>query len=48
MVKSVENQALSHLLKEYSKTTVVPIIAHVVFDIMVYGDRIVAPWWIWS
>jgi len=36
------------LLKEYSKSTVIPVIAHVIFDIMVYGDRVIAPWWIWA
>jgi membrane protease YdiL (CAAX protease family) len=36
------------LLKEYSKSTVIPVIAHMVFDIIVYGDRVIAPWWIWA
>lgn len=35
-------------LKEYSKNTLFPVLAHVVFDIIVYGDRITAPWWIWA
>jgi len=36
------------LLKEYSKSTVIPVVAHGVFDIIVYGDRLIAPWWIWT
>lgn len=34
-------------IKELSKSTWFPIICHVIFDIIVYGDRTIAPWWIW-
>jgi membrane protease YdiL (CAAX protease family) len=36
------------LLKENSKSTIYPILGHVAFDIIVYGDRIISPWWIWT
>ena len=36
------------LLKENSKNSVFPIIGHIAFDIVVYGDRMIAPWWIWT
>jgi membrane protease YdiL (CAAX protease family) len=36
------------LLKEYSNNIVVPIAGHALFDLLVYGDCINAPWWVWS
>jgi len=34
-------------LKEYSKSTIPPAIAHALFDIIVYCEFIQAPWWVW-
>ncbi len=36
------------LIKEYSDNIVAPIAGHAVFDLLVYGDFISAPWWVWS
>lgn len=36
------------IIREVSKSIVFAIISHVVFDIIVYGDKLTAPWWIWS
>jgi membrane protease YdiL (CAAX protease family) len=36
------------VIREYSKSTLFPILAHVAFDIVVYGDRAIAPWWVWA
>ena len=36
------------IIREASKSVVFAIIGHVAFDIIVYGDNIIAPWWIWS
>lgn len=35
------------LLKHYSKSIIPCIIAHVVFDIIVYAEMANAPWWVW-
>ena len=35
------------LLKEISKSTLPAILAHVVFDVMIYGECLQAPWWVW-
>lgn len=35
-------------LREFSRSTVPPIIAHAVFDIVLYGGMAVAPAWVWS
>ncbi|QEC66131.1 CPBP family intramembrane metalloprotease [Panacibacter ginsenosidivorans] len=35
------------LLKQYSKSIVPCIIAHVVFDVIVYAEMTTAPWWVW-
>ena len=34
-------------LKHYSKSILPPIIAHVLFDILVYSEFVNAPWWVW-
>ncbi len=36
------------ILKEYSDNIVPPLAGHAVFDLLVYGDSQVIPWWIWS
>ncbi len=36
------------ILKEYSNNIVPPLAGHAVFDLLVYGDSQVIPWWIWS
>lgn len=35
------------LLKEFSGTTWVPMAGHATFDLIVYGDGMVAAWWVW-
>jgi len=35
------------LLKQYSKSIVPCIIAHVIFDVIVYAELTAAPWWVW-
>ncbi|HPD14835.1 MAG TPA: CPBP family intramembrane metalloprotease [Planctomycetota bacterium] len=35
-------------LREVSGSVVPPLLAHVVFDIVVYGERAAAPGWVWS
>lgn len=35
------------LLKQYSKSIVPCIIAHVIFDVIVYTELTAAPWWVW-
>jgi len=35
-------------LRELSGSVAPPLLAHVVFDIIVYGERAAAPWWVWS
>jgi membrane protease YdiL (CAAX protease family) len=35
------------LLKEISKSVIPAIIAHAVFDILVYGQCLQSPWWVW-
>lgn len=39
--------AMVGLLKQTSKSIIPPIIAHVVFDIIVYAEMMHAPWWVW-
>lgn len=34
-------------LKNYSKSIVPVIIAHVIFDLIVYAEVLQAPWWVW-
>lgn len=36
------------LLKEFSQNTAYPVLGHALFDLLVYGDKIVTPWWVWS
>ncbi len=38
---------LAAFLKEISKSTIPAIVAHAVFDILVYGECLQAPWWVW-
>ena len=35
-------------LREFSGSSLPPVSGHVVFDIVVYGQRAHAPWWVWS
>ncbi len=35
-------------LRELSGSVLTPLAAHVVFDIVVYGENVQAPWWVWS
>jgi membrane protease YdiL (CAAX protease family) len=36
------------IIREYSNNIIPPIAGHAVFDLLVYGDSIGVPWWIWS
>lgn len=36
------------LLRHVSKSVFPPLMTHVLFDIMVYGDYAQAPWWVWG
>jgi len=36
------------LLREFSDSVLPPVAAHVCFDLIAYGDRLMAPWWVWS
>lgn len=36
------------ILREYSNNILPPLIGHAVFDIIVYGDYLQSPWWLWS
>jgi len=35
-------------LRHFSKSATPPVVAHAVFDLIAYGDRAQAPWWVWS
>lgn len=35
------------LLRQLSGSVLSPMAAHVLFDVLAYGDRAEAPWWIW-
>ena len=35
------------LLRQLSGSVLPPLAAHVLFDVLAYGDRAQAPWWIW-
>lgn len=35
-------------LREWSRSVIPPLAGHVLFDIVVYGERSLAPWWVWS
>jgi membrane protease YdiL (CAAX protease family) len=35
-------------LREKSRSVLPPLAGHVLFDIVVYGENSVAPWWVWS
>ncbi len=35
-------------LRELSGSVLAPLAAHVLFDIVVYGENVQAPWWVWS
>lgn len=36
------------LTRHFSKSVLPPLAGHILFDIVVYGDRIQAPWWVWG
>lgn len=36
------------VLRELSGNILPPLVGHVIFDVIVYGDNINAPWWVWS
>lgn len=36
------------LLKELSQNSIYPVLSHALFDVLVYGDNIVTPWWVWA
>jgi len=36
------------VLRELSGGVYAPLLAHACFDIIVYGDKAHAPWWVWS
>ncbi len=35
------------MLKKYSNSLIPPLIAHSLFDILVYAECVKAPWWVW-
>lgn len=35
-------------VREWSRSVMPPLAGHVLFDIVRYGERSVAPWWVWS
>ena len=35
------------VMRQWSKSVVAALAGHVVFDLMVYGDRLGTPWWVW-
>ena len=35
------------ILKEVSKSVIPAVLAHVLFDILVYGECFKPPWWVW-
>jgi len=35
-------------LREWSGSVLPPLAGHVLFDILVYGERVQAPWWVWT
>ncbi len=36
------------IIREYSNNIIPPLVGHAIFDIIVYGDYLHSPWWIWS
>jgi len=36
------------VLRHLSGGVLSPVLAHAVFDLLVYGDRMQAPWWVWG
>jgi membrane protease YdiL (CAAX protease family) len=34
-------------LKEYGRSTYVPVAGHALFDLVVYGDKMINTWWVW-
>ena len=36
------------IMREYSDNILPPVLGHAVFDIVVYGDYLQSPWWVWS
>jgi membrane protease YdiL (CAAX protease family) len=40
--------AVFGVLRELSGSVLPPLIAHALFDVLVYGERSTAPWWVWS
>ncbi len=36
------------LLKEFSQNSAYPVASHALFDLLVYGDSLVTPWWVWA
>ena len=40
--------AVSGSFRELSGSVLPPIVGHVTFDVIVYGNNINAPWWVWS
>ena len=39
---------IAGILRELSGSVLPPLGGHVMFDIIVYGENISAPWWVWS
>jgi membrane protease YdiL (CAAX protease family) len=35
------------IIREYSNNIIPPIAGHAVFDLLVYGDNQIIPWWLW-
>lgn len=40
--------ALAGLLRELSRSVIPAVAGHVAFDLIVYGDAVRAPWWVWA
>jgi len=36
------------MIKEYAKNSLAPVCGHAVFNLVVYGDNSIIPWWIWT
>jgi membrane protease YdiL (CAAX protease family) len=36
------------LIRELSSSVIPPILAHAMFDLLVYGAVARAPWWVWT
>jgi membrane protease YdiL (CAAX protease family) len=47
VISTLAAGVLFGMLREYSRSVVPPVAAHVMFDFLVYGAAARAPWWVW-